>query len=239
VSHEIGIFALLWCAFASPILAAEPPSLPPSTTQSEVQTATESIVTAYVEAVARTLGEPATSPTIDVRNTPYLAYFDPRALKIVLPYWPPEKESTRTFFFELADGDEAWAEAFFAELFDWFLVAHEMTHWLQTELGLSLDHFTAEAMANDVAVAFHMENAQGEERLLQLDAMLVRALDHLTNPKPDGMETASYFNAFYMVLTQDPWKYGYYQFGLIRDSIARRSDLALEALLMSLLPPAE
>jgi hypothetical protein len=226
-------FLLLLLATSLSIAARgqEAPLFPTPIGQAAVQTAAESIAEAYVAIVDEVLERQTTRPALEVRDSPYLAYFDPRESKIVVPFWPPKKASTFGFFLALADGDTAWAEVFFEELFDWFLVAHELTHWLQTELGLSPSHYESETMADDFAVAFHMGTSGGEERLLHLDRMLVQALEHLTDPGPQGIETTTYFNAFYMALTQDPWKYGYYQFGFIRDSIARRNDLSLVDLL--------
>ncbi len=198
---------------------------------SEVQSASLVLVDAYVEAVGKHVGPLPASPRLSIRNSPYLAYYDREAREIVLPYWPPAKVSTRDFFIAIADGSEAKAVELFERLFHEFLLVHELTHWLQDVLGLSLDHYTSETMANDVAVAFLMLHEGRDARLMSLDGLLADALEHLVDPTPAGLNARTFFNAFYRVLVQDPSKYGYFQFRFIRDSISRRDDLDLESLL--------
>jgi len=128
-------------------------------------------------------------------------------------------------------GNEARAEELFTTLFNWFLVAHELTHWLQREVGIALDRFSSEVMANHFAVAFHMAAANGEERLLRLGELLQGALHRLADPTPEGEDAAAFFNANYAALARDPSRYGYYQFRFILDSIAHRSELDFETLI--------
>ncbi len=171
-------------------------------------------------------------PTVRVMNTPALAYFDARTRRITLPHWPTLDAEIQAFFtFLLPDPNEA--ERLFEELFGWFLVAHEMTHWLQRELNVVPDRYDEERMANDFAVAFFM--AEGDEaRLLHLGQLVDRALQNLADPVPLGEDRAQFFNERYADLAVDPAKYGHFQFAFILDSIARRADHALSALLRDL-----
>lgn len=198
-----------------------------------VQAGAEQTIRAYALAASEVVGDVGPLPEVVVENTPHLAYFNRQTHRIVVPYWPPQ-ESTVAFFLTLTAGDEARARELFTELFDWFLVAHEATHWLQTVRGAALDYYYAEISANDGAVAFYGLFPESEERLLRLDALLAVALEQLTDPTPPSLDPATYFNAFYPTLTGDPYRYGYYQFRFIRDSIARRHDLAFAEIVAAL-----
>ncbi len=198
-----------------------------------IQADIERTVETYALAVSDAGGDVVPLPEVVVRNTPYLAHFSPKTQRIVIPYWPPQ-ESTVSFFLTLTCGDEAVARELFAELFQWFLVAHELTHWLQTVKGTELDYYDAEISANDGAVAFYNLFPESEHRLLRLDALLVAALERLSDPTPASLDPAAYFNAFYPSLAGDPYRYGYFQFRFIRESIARRHELELVAFVAAL-----
>jgi len=193
----------------------------------------EQTIRAYALAASTVVGDVGALPEVVVENTPHLAYFSRRTHRIVIPYWPPQ-ESTVAFFLTLTAGDEARARELFTELFDWFLVAHESTHWLQAVGGAALDYYHAEVSANDGAVAFFGLFPESEERLLRLDALLAGALEQLADPTPSSLDPVTYFNAFYSSLTGDPYRYGYYQFRFIRDSIARRHELTFAEIVAAL-----
>lgn len=213
------------CGLACVGLAQDAPASPDAAV---IQADVEHAVAAYAAAVLEVAGAADPPPEVVVRNTPYLAHYSPQTHRIMIPYWPPQ-ESTVIFFLALMDGDEALAEELFAELFDWFLVAHELTHWLMIARGFEVDHYRGEALANDGAVAFYNLYPESEERLLRLDALLAAALERLPDPTPPQLSPVTYFNAFYPSLAGDPSRYGYYQFRFIRDSIARRDELSFAA----------
>ena len=205
--------------------------LPPDVSAADVQTAAERIVFLYAVEAAEVLGKiPAGDvPAVVIRNTPNLAYFNHRDGEIVLAHWAALDEPVRMFFVSLApSGDPAQASCLFTSLFNGFLVAHEMTHWLQRRCGLDLDRYTSEAMANDVAVAFFMRLEGGEAELVTLREKTAQAIQHLADPTPIEEDPPTYFNAHYAELARDPYQYGYYQFRFIVDSIDRRADLDFE-----------
>ena len=189
-----------------------------------IQSAAERIVSDYVAVITDVSGEPSYVPTIEIVNTPNLSYFNHRTGQIVLPHWPSLEGPSRNFFVGFS-GTEAGAEEVFTALFNWFLVAHELTHWFQREVGISVDRYSSEEMANHFAVAFHMRAPDSEERLLRLSELLEAALHRLVDPTPDGEDAASFFNANYATLARDPTRYGYYQFRFILDSITQRGKL--------------
>ncbi len=215
-------------------------SLPANASIGMVQTTAEKIVDTFVERVSQTVGAvPAGAiPRVTVRNTPNLVYFDHRRGEIVTPHWKTLDAPARSFFFSLvADNDSEQASRLFTSLFNGFLLAHEMTHWLQRTCGLTLDRYTSESMANDLAVAFFMDFEGGESELLALQQQLQRAISRLNNPTPAGENAAVYFNTHYAELARDASLYGYYQFGFIIDSIDRRSKLGFEDFIRGMCRP--
>jgi hypothetical protein len=205
--------------------AEAPPSVPSiHATPEQVQTAAQQIVFSFVEAVNEVVDQAAVAPFVEVRNTPNLAYFDPRRGTIVLAHWPTLDQATREFFGELTDSDDD-AAALFVGLFNRFLVAHEMAHWLYWTLGIERDHYASEREANDMAVAFFSGMESGEAFLLRLRPMVEAALVRLSDPTPPQVDEAQFFNSQYGVLARNPYQYGYYQFRFILDSIDRRGAL--------------
>ena len=203
--------------------------LPIDATRSAVQSAAERIVSKFADVSTPCLGDAATPPSIVVRNTPNLAYFDHRAWAIVLAHWPTLDSTSREFFLELTDTEEE-AGTLFVTLFNGFLVAHEMAHWLQRTNEIELDRYTSERTANDLAVAFFQTTEDAEAQLLSLRAHLKPALDRLSNPTPPGADEATFFNTQYAALASEPSLYASYQFRFIIDSIDRRAELDFAAL---------
>ncbi|MEW5825564.1 MAG: hypothetical protein AB1778_01925 [Candidatus Bipolaricaulota bacterium] len=203
-------------------------------TPEQVQTAAERIVFSFALAVNESLDGAAVAPTVEVLNTPNLAYFDPRAQRIVIPHWPTLDPALRRFFVELADSEED-AATLFIGLFNTFLVAHEMAHWLQWGLGVERDRYASEREANDIAVAFFGGLDGGDTLFHSLRPRLEAALARLADPTPPQSEEAQFFNSQYAALARDPYQYGYYQFRFILDSIDRRDELDFATLLAALI----
>ncbi len=216
--------------------SAEVPLSVPSinATPEQVQTAAEQIVFSFAMAVNEILDGAAIAPSVEVRNTPNLAYFDPRTQTIVIAHWPTLDQAFREFFLELTDSVDD-AAAFFVGLFNTFLVAHEMSHWLYWTLGIERDHYSSEREANDMAVAFFLGIENGEAYLLSLRPMVEAALARLSDPAPSQSDEAQFFNNQYGLLARDPYQYGYYQFQFIVDSIDRRGELDFATLLAELI----
>ncbi len=214
--------------------------LPADTSISTVQTTAERIVVAFVERVSEIAGAvPAKAvPQVVVRNTPNLVYLDHQREEIVTAHWKTLDASAQSFFLSLVDDNDAEdAACLFTSLFNGFLLAHEMTHWLQRYCGLMLDRYSSESMANDLAVAFFMDFEQGEAELLALRQQLQQAISRLSDPTPAGEDAATYFNSHYAELARDASLYGYYQFRFIIDSIRRRDKLDFEGFIRGICRP--
>jgi hypothetical protein len=134
---------------------------------------------------------------------------------------------------EIAPGGE---KEFFDLLFRWFLVPHELTHFLQTEFRSPANHYFNEVVANDVAVAFWKEQPEGPAQLARLRTIVGRAVVILPLPPEAKDNPAEYFNREYDRLGQNPRAYGAFQFRFILDSLERQESLRLELLLARLLP---
>jgi hypothetical protein len=215
-----------------PVASAELalPLVPIDATMSQVQSAAERIVGLFAAEVNQLLGQ-AVAPSVEVRNTSNLAAFDHRSWTIVLAHWPTLDQPSREFFLALAETAED-AAALFVSLFNEFLVAHEMAHWLYRTLGIELDRYSSEREANDIAVAFFMTSRDSETRLLALRPRLEAALTRLSDPTPPEADERDFFNDRYAVLARNPYLYGYYQFHFILDSIDRRDELDFASLLL-------
>jgi hypothetical protein len=208
------------------------PLLPVNSTTEAVQSSAARIVERFVEAVAGVVAIPAAPPSLEVHNTPQLAFFDARANRLVVPHWPSLDPAARAFFLGLTETQRE-AAGLFVGLFDTFLVAHEMAHWLQWSLELERDLYALETEANDLAVAFFMGFEGGDAWLAGLGEQLAGTAP-LPDPAPENAEEAAFFNAHYAALAADPAEYGYYQFRFILDSIARRANLVFELLVREL-----
>jgi hypothetical protein len=166
------------------IAAAESalPFIPIDAPVNQVQSAAERIVASFATRVIDLLDR-GVPPSVEVRNTPNLAYFDHRSWTIVTAHWPTLGSPSREFFLKLTETAED-AAALFVGLFNEFLVAHEMAHWLYRTLGIELDRYTSEREANDLAAAFFVASPDGQTRLLALRPRLEAALARLADPTP-------------------------------------------------------
>ena len=206
------------------------PSVSVDATPSQVQSAADQIVASFAAAVNEFLGRAVLAPSVEVRNTPNLAYFDHRSWTIVVAHWPTLDRASRGFFLEMAGAEED-AAVLFVGLFNEFLVAHEMAHWFHRAVGIELDRYSSERQANDIAAGFFLSSEAGEARLLALRPRLEEALARLSDPTPPGAREMDFFNAQYAALARNPYLYGYYQFSFILDSIDRRNELDFASLL--------
>ena len=225
IGFVCGGSALASGGFALPFVSVD-------ATPNQVQSAAKQIVASFAVTVNEFLDQAVVAPSVEVRNTPNLAYFDHRSWTIVLAHWPTLDQASRGFFLDLAETAED-AAALFVGLFNDFLVAHEMAHWLHRTLGIELDRYSSEREANDIAVAFFLTTVEGEARLLALRPRLEEALARLSDPTPPGANETDFFNAQYAVLARNPYLYGYYQFSFILDSIGRCNELDFASLVLA------
>jgi len=239
MARRSGILSLVVGVVAATLAVHAAPELLPVTIETSVtgvQSGAERIVSLFAVATGEVLDLEPRPPSVAIRNTPNLAYFDHRSGTIVLAHWPTLGPDLRGFFLGLADTAEE-AGALFVGLFDQFLVAHEMGHWAQRGLGVKRDRYGAEREANDLAVAFFRTVTDGELLLLDLRSRVAEALSRLADPTPADEDEREFFNTQYAQLARNPAAYGYYQFRFILDSIDARESLDFKSLLRGMTEP--
>ncbi len=180
----------------------------------------------------QSLGHPLPyCPEVREWTRPSLVSWREEARAVAVPSWSEVPDGVRVLMTEIAPGQE---QEFFELLFRWFLVPHELTHFLQTVHPGAADHYTSEALANDVAVAFWKEQPGGPERLASLRAHVERAIALLPLPAEANDDPAGYFHRNYHTLGQNPRVYGAFQFRMIHQAIARQEQLHFKSLVNAL-----
>ncbi len=125
------------------------------------------------------------------------------------------------------------APQFFHDVFNVFLVPHEMSHFVDAKRGRLKnggDFYGGEVHANRVAVAFWLGETGGKERMARLMNVVAQALGRMDTPVPPGADKARYFNEHYLALLDDASKYGWYQFRMFLDAWERRDEADFDAL---------
>ena len=177
----------------------------------------EAIVSDFVDA-SRDVGchLPAL-PKVEIRNTPGLIFI--RGGVVTVPSWSDCSADVIRIFeqWATAAGRGCNSEQFFRETFNWFLVAHELGHFVQRFQGRKLSYWDGEVDANMIAVAYWQ--AKGEaERLQTLIKWAERVGASLPDPVPEGEDPVAFFNSNYAKLGQNPNAYGYFQFAFFKEA---------------------
>jgi len=189
------------------------------TLQAEIEAIRDGFITEI-----NTLGFTTTNiPTIIIQNTPSLMSFGDDSL--IAPEWETLDSNNKMLFNSWATAAEGdfTGEDFFRKTFNWFLVIHELGHYVQSVKGSETDDFyNGEKEANDIAVAY-WKNANRTE----LDAYK-EMLENILAILPVPEDTSSqYFNANYDSLGAIPEVYGYFQFTFILQSYENMDNLEL------------
>jgi hypothetical protein len=158
-------------------------------------------------------------PEVKVVNTPALMSFwgDRNFGYLLTPNWESADQNMKNLFQIWLDesGVDDSAKHFFNQNFNWFLVAHELAHFLQETQKIKKidydDRWDGELYANQVAISFWM--SQGKEKeLTDLIMNTTKIMNFLKSPNTSKLSEKEFFNKNYKELSQDPNKYGYYQF---------------------------
>ena len=138
-------------------------------------------------------------------------------ISLTAPTWKTLNDDYKEMFnnwAENANGDFT-GEQFFRKTFNWFLVIHELGHYIQFVKGTEEtdDHYSSESEANNIAVSYWKINHREE-----LDKYMIMVNDIIEIlPVPEDT-TAEYFNANYDNIGDKPEIYGYFQFFFIIES---------------------
>lgn len=169
------------------------------------------------------------SPEVLVVNTPALMSFwgDQNFGYLLTPNWKSANPNMKKLFEYWIEktGVEDSAEHFFNQNFNWFLVAHELGHYLQETQKIRRidynDRWNGEIYANQVAVSFWI--AQGKEKeLTDFINNTTKIMKFLSSPNDSKESEEDYFNKNHRELAQDPNKYAYYQFLFYKMAFDRR-----------------
>ncbi|MDD2772212.1 MAG: hypothetical protein PHP45_00775 [Elusimicrobiales bacterium] len=172
-------------------------------------------------------------PEIREWTRPSLISWRQEARAVAVPNWSELSETQHALLLRMAGtGND---ELLFNYLFRWFFVPHELSHALETNLGGKHDNAASEQLANDIAVAFYMEQ-EVEQKLMELERILENALPNLP-PLPD---TPDYFNKHYQEMGQNNLPlYAAYQTTFVLNSIHKRKNLSLDLLFKELVNSKE
>ncbi len=193
----------------------------------------EAIVARFI-ARARPILPGIQAPRVVVSFTPQLSWIEEDGSAIHTVEWSQCPKGMQGFFASLlGDAPAMAAPQFFHDVFNVFLVPHEMSHFVDAKRGRLKnggDFYGGEVHANRVAVAFWLGETGGKERMARLMNVVAQALGRMDTPVPPGADKARYFNEHYLALLDDASKYGWYQFRMFLDAWERRDEADFDAL---------
>lgn len=188
-----------------------------------VQAEVEGIVTRFMTE-AGPLVKDFKTPKVVVSFTPQLSWIEEDGSEVHTVAWsqcPPEFQAFITTLLGQPPVQEP--EVFFGEVFNAFLVPHEMSYFVDAKMGRLRNggrYYDGEVHANRVAVAFWLTQPGGEARMEKLMTSVRTVQSNLPNPVPQGADPVAYFDANYQALGSDPAAYGWYQFQMFLDAWA-------------------
>jgi len=150
-----------------------------------------------------------------LNTSPYLIYWDDSLHTVNIPMWsqviPPQQE----FFYKLA-GSQENGKKVFGLFFNGFYLVHELGHaveWSERAKGnkMTSSIYESEEFANELAILYWRKKGYSKQLKECYDNAKIM-LSKLENPVPQGQDMVTFFSKNYEELTQDPYKYGYFQF---------------------------
>lgn len=175
------------------------------------------------------------TPRVVLSFTPALSWIKEDGSEIHTVAWSQCPSDFQGFIASLLGqppiADPAW---FFSEVFNAFLVPHEMSHFVDAKSG-RLENggrlYDGEVHANRVAVAFWLTQPGGEARLSKLMDVVRVVQGNLPNPVPVGEDRVAFFQKNYAALGANPAAYGWYQFQMFLDAWALKDQKDFKTLL--------
>lgn len=218
-------------AFALTLLFA--PQTTATDSPPQVKQAATRIVRRFME---RTKTPITKTPTIIVQFDPSISSYYVKDNTLHTTAWgqcPPELKKLVGVWAGYTNG-QMTDKVLFRELFSWFLIPHEMGHFLQGQKGKltkKADFLDQEYWANRVAVAFWAEEKGQTPRLARFARCMDAIFKNLKSPVPAGQDARAYFQAHYDELSLNPNAYGWYQLDLMRKAYAHRTETNFKALI--------
>ncbi|MGB8357988.1 MAG: hypothetical protein WCD55_05165 [Bacteroidales bacterium] len=163
-------------------------------------------------------------PKIKIQTEPFLIKLDRPNNTIIVPYWDDLTNDQKEII-------KSWrgenAEEFFVLMFNWFFIAHELSHYINP-MDHDLNPYQCEREANEVAVTFFRRNPENFEKLDFIKKSLTKVLEILPKIDFGNMSEAEYFNANYQKIGSNPNVYGYFQFKFILDILNNQKDFSIK-----------
>lgn len=153
----------------------------------------------------------AMQPKVILHTTPYLIYYDLKEQRVNLPLWNQMPKELVSFFTEMA-GTEQKGRQMFALFFNGFYLPHELGHGFQHLVAKAKLGYEGEYFANTVAVLWWRKHHQ-KKQLKQCYELAKNIMTKLTNPVPAGQTMQQYYSENYEKASENPYVYGYMQFG--------------------------
>ena len=201
---------------------------------SKVKAEVERIVAAFLEEAGAAAGG-LQPPRVFVDFTPQLIWAEWPSNEVHTATWSQCPEPLRDSIASLLGDDAPMSPSeFFYEVFNGFLVAHEMSHLVDFAHGR--EHapgslYADEARANRAAVAFWLTQPGGRERLSRLMGVVETIWSRLPSPAPAGADAVAYFEENYEQLGASFEAYGWYQFRMFLDAWSARDSNTLAEIL--------
>ncbi len=214
--------------------AADAPASAPAPTIVPIQAEVEHIVARFmIRAKAFLPGVKA--PKVVISFTPQLSWIEDDGSAIHTVAWSQCPPDMQGFFAQILGKTPPMPPAqFFHDVFNTFLVPHEMSHFVDARRGHLKNggnFYGGEVRANRIAVAFWLKEKHGRARMEKLMNAVAVAESNLPSPVPAGQDKVAYFNANYLDLLNDPSKYGWYQFRMFLDAWDQRDTSDFDKLL--------
>ena len=165
--------------------------------------------------------EPPYIPTVNIQTAPFLIKWDEPNKGIILPFWDDLLDEQKELF-KTWKGEDA--EEFFISLFNWFLIPHELGHFINP-MEDSLSPYNREQAANEFAVAFFLSQIEYQEKLEYVEKSLSEVLQLLPKIDFNNLSEEEYFNMNYTKLGSNPNAYGYFQFKFILNILNNKEDI--------------
>ena len=182
-------------------------------------------------AVVRACGVmPRFEPTVRILSKPAVIAYRGKTRTLVIGRWRTLPPSIKGFLDQWAAHDMPGksGQALFDQLFNGFLVGHELGHWVEDQSGRldTVDFYEAEIEANQFAIASAaLDPATARPRAATVGQFSY--LRTLPNPVPPGRDVRGYFNAHYWTMsTENPVAYNWYQGRFMQEAWDRREHAA-------------
>lgn len=180
----------------------------------------------FIAAIEACGATPPFIPGVTVTTNPGLVSFEARDKSVHLSRWeelPPPIQGLVTSWAKQSTMGLAPKEMF-GEIFNSLLVAHELGHYLEamSHRLRTLDYWTSETEANEIAIAFWSIDTGNEAPIAQRVTNFDTFLGSLPSPVPPGNDPHAYFEKNYEAISNNAAAYGWYQGAFMRTAWATR-----------------